>query len=737
MERINQHTAQIISRKKMAKVKQTVEFLTVDENFSINQMWKLKKVLCPKSRAEKTVVQLKNGDEIHGDGAVKEAYKQEFQDRLKPNDIDPLYEEYEQQTIRLLKLYTHWAREHRSDRDFTYEEVKRIIKTLCNKKAPGLDGIVNEILKAAGESMVRALVDVLNIIKREMLIPEQWNDVQITTLFKNSGSKKKLVNFRGIFLSSCISKLFEKLMMSRIRENLMKVSKSQTGATPGKCAADNTFILNACIDHAKYLNQSLTILFYDFKQCFDKLWLESILISLWDLGITNEWLALILSMNEKAKIVCKTPSGLTSPFTVERLVKQGSVMGSSLCGVQTGEYGNDVCGYQIGNYNVKPPVFVDDIAAITQGINNVTDAHGKAVIFSKRKKLQYGHSKCVYLPINSKKKDLDPFLQIDDHVMEKVSVAKYLGDQFNDKGNNKDLIDARAKRANGRTITITAMCEEGSLGKYLIITMLFLYRMMFVPTMLFNAEAWSHLTAQNIQRLRVEQLKYLKRVMAVPSSTPSCFLYLELGVLPVDKEIELRQIMFLHHILNLENDDPVRCVYVESRKFPYAKNWANNIHEVLAKYTILLDDDEIAELPRTQWKAMVQKKVIEEALLEQNKRCGDGSKTAKFYYDDLKCQDYITRLPPRVARMIFRVRSRTVKCKANQKSSHRGNMLCRLGCQEEETQLHVVNCRMIHGQFREQLSLEQLLQSTAEWEEDYVNKVTGRLIKAQETFEEL
>ena len=296
-------------------------------------------------------------------------------------------------------------------------------------------------------------------------------------------------------------------------------------------------------------------------------------------------------------------------------------------------------------------------------------------------------------------------------------------------------MDARAKKANGRTISITAMCEEGSLGKYLITTMLFLYRLMFIPTMLFNAEAWSHLTAENVNKLRVEQLKYLKRVMAVPSSTPSCFLYLELGVLPIDQEIELRQIMFLHHILNLEEDDPVRCVYTESRKFPYAKNWANNIHEVLDKYTILLDDNEIEELPRSQWKALAQKRVREKALLEQNEICGSGSKTAKFFYDELKCQHYITQLAPKVARMMFRVRSRTVKCKANHKSSFRGNMLCRLGCQIEETQQHVVNCREIHGRFREELSLAPVLEST-DWDEHYVNKIATRLVKAQETFED-
>ena len=55
------------------------------------------------------------------------------------------------------------ARNNSSDREFTYEEVKNIIKSLLNRKAAGLDSIFNELLKSAGRSMIMALVDVLNL----------------------------------------------------------------------------------------------------------------------------------------------------------------------------------------------------------------------------------------------------------------------------------------------------------------------------------------------------------------------------------------------------------------------------------------------------------------------------------------------------------------------------------------------------------------------------------------------
>ena len=699
MERVNQHVANKISMKKKLLVEKTVQSVENDNHkFSSNKLLKLMKVLCPKSRMHKSVIVLDNGDEVHGDCAVKEAYRGEFYNRLQPNEMDPLYENYEKLTLCLFNLYINWARAHTTDSDFTYDEVKNIIKSLSNRKVSGLDGIFNEILKAAGRSMITALVDVLNIIKKELTTPEQWNNVQITALFKNSGSRTKLVNFRGIFLSSCVSKLFEKLIKERIRPNLKRISKRQSGATSGKCTADVIFLLNACIDHAKYLNQSLTLLCYDLKQCFDKLWLESCLISLWDLGVQNEWLPLISSMNEKANIVCKTPSGVTAPFTVHNIVKQGTVLGSSLCGAQTAEYGSDVDGFQIGNVNVKPPIFVDDTTVIVQGVDKVVDAHRKAVTFSKRKRSKFGYAKCVYLPINYKKTDVEPYLTIDGHVMKRAEVSKCLGDQFNRKGNNNDLVDTRCKKAFGKTISLISTCEEAHLGKYYLHTLFLLYQVVFTKTLLFNSEGWSHLTAANINKLQTEQLRFLKRVMAVPRSTPNSFIYLELGILPVKHEIAKRQMNHLHHVMLLDHDDPVLNVYNEQRKFIYADNWATRIRKTLSNYNIFMLDEEIAAITKNQWNTLVHSKVAEKAFEDLSRECGEGSKTAQLFFENFKQQLYLVELPPFAAQQVFRVRSRMVKCKANQKDMFRDNLLCRTGCLVTEDQQHIVNCPNIHGE---------------------------------------
>ena len=72
-------------------------------------------------------------------------------------------------------------------------------------------------------------------------------------------------------------------------------------------------------------------------------------------------------------------------------------------------------------------------------------------------------------------------------------------------------------------------------------------------------------------------------VMEVPKSTSIAALFLELGILPLQYEIEKRQLVFLKRILDWENDHPIKMSYHEMLKYQAERNWANNVHELRGK----------------------------------------------------------------------------------------------------------------------------------------------------------
>ena len=151
---------------------------------------------------------------------------------------------------------------------------------------------------------------------------------------------------------------------------------------------------------------------------------------------------------------------------------------------------------------------------------------------------------------------------------------KYLGDTFNSKvENNVALRKHGVDKSVGFIIEIISLCKETNFGKHQMFSMMVMYQSVFLPRLLYNCESWSNLTHKDISNLQGAQLNFLRRVMEVPKSTPTAALFLELGILPIQYEIEKRQLVLL-------NDDPVKMIYHEMLKYQAERNWANIVHEL-------------------------------------------------------------------------------------------------------------------------------------------------------------
>ena len=185
--------------------------------------------------------------------------------------------------------------------------------------------------------------------------------------------------------------------------------------------------------------------------------------------------------------------------------------------------------------------------------------------------------KCLCLPINLSDKEATPVLVVNGKEIDICETAKYLGDIFNSKGTNSDLIDDRVKKGLACMMSSISLASEISLGVHLIKILVCLYKIMFLTVVLFNSGAWNNLTSTDINRLTTIQLKFLKRILHAPSSATNSFVFLELGIIPIEYNIHMSQLNFLHHILTLEEDDPVYLAYCQQKLFEFEKNWHNEV----------------------------------------------------------------------------------------------------------------------------------------------------------------
>lgn len=81
----------------------------------------------------------------------------------------------------------------------------------CNtKSSPGLDEISYDILTKLTSTVHEFILSVLNQMFALGVFPETWRNTLVKFIPKNSGG------FRPISLTSCISKLFERILQERL-----------------------------------------------------------------------------------------------------------------------------------------------------------------------------------------------------------------------------------------------------------------------------------------------------------------------------------------------------------------------------------------------------------------------------------------------------------------------------------------------------------------------------------------
>ena len=170
--------------------------------------------------AWKIIHELKN-ESLPSDKAEKinrtQWYKH-FKDLLKNNSIK--IENERQNQIRNELLDLEEAKQCGNlDYDITVKEVMEACKKLKNNKSSSYDMIKNEMLRSALPSIKKPITKIFNILLKSDQFPESWTEGIIVPIHKQ-GNSADPNNYRGITISSCLSKLFCHVLNDRISKFL-------------------------------------------------------------------------------------------------------------------------------------------------------------------------------------------------------------------------------------------------------------------------------------------------------------------------------------------------------------------------------------------------------------------------------------------------------------------------------------------------------------------------------------
>ena len=382
------------------------------------------------------------------------------------------------------------------------------------------------------------------------------------------------------------------------------MSDSQVGARRGKSVRNHIWVLNGviCDVLSSKKKAPVDLQIFDYKQCFDSLWLQECMNDVYKGGIQDDKFSLLYNVNTRVNVSVKTPVGKTQRGIITNAIIQGDVFGPMLCGKQVDEIGKECIDERKYTYKYKgevdiPPLsMLDDLISISECGHKTYMAHSYIKCKTSSKKLQFGSEKCKKMHIG---KSFDEYkcqplfvdkweetevedcengrLRVEDScdgedLMENKNDEKYLGDVISKDGRNIKNIQSRVNKGTGIVRKILTMLDNIQFGKYHFEAGVILRNSLLVSSMLFNSEAWYNVTKAELELIETVDLMLLRGILKAPKSTPKEMLYLELGLLPFREIIRKRRLTFLHYILHESKNSMISRVFKSQRKNRTAKD---------------------------------------------------------------------------------------------------------------------------------------------------------------------
>ena len=139
----------------------------------------------------------------------------------------------------------------RITRKWNEADLDKVIKTLKKNQSIDPNNMINEIFlpSAMGSNLKSGLITLMNEIKSEMLIPYNLQLANISSIYKNKGSKFDLQNDRGIFILPVVRKMLDKLLYQDKYSYIESaMSDSNIGARRNKNIKNHLFVVYGIIN---------------------------------------------------------------------------------------------------------------------------------------------------------------------------------------------------------------------------------------------------------------------------------------------------------------------------------------------------------------------------------------------------------------------------------------------------------------------------------------------------------
>ena len=374
------------------------------------------------------------------------------------------------------------------------------------------------------------------------------------------GNLRECTNWRGITLLPVVSKIFGRVLISRIKKGVDNIlRKEQAGFRENRSTIKQIFTLRNILEQVNEWNATLYTHFIDFEKAFDAIHRES----LWNImsiyGIPEELICLIKAMYSNFECAVVEEGETTEWFQVQSGVKQGCTMSGFLFLLSIDWVMNRTTeGRRTGiRWKITSVLedldFADDIALLSSRCVDIKDKTSRLVDEAVRVGLKINAKKSKVMRINARN---DQRIKVNDEQVDDVEEFLYLGALLDKEGGATKDIQQRLSKARQTFYRLRRIWDCNEISRK---TKVQLLKTIVRAVLMYDCEAWK-LTKTEAKKLDAFQYKCMKRILRIrwPRTISHQQIQETTGVNRTSDEIRRRRWNWIGHILRKNREE--HCV---------------------------------------------------------------------------------------------------------------------------------------------------------------------------------
>ena len=485
----------------------------------------------------------------------------------------------------------------------TAYDIEQAIKKLNRNKSPDQDNVTAEHLQRAPLELLTVITNVINEVFETGTCPDACKTGFKIPIPKKQKDPTLQTNYRGITIAALVGKVVEHLL-ANITDPLLQsqASSLQFGFTSGLSPSMATLYLTETIATAKDEKRELFVSTLDAQKAFDVVNHSLLKQKAHTAGIIgNQW-NLLDSLYSNLHETVRWNGEFSRKFEVTQGVRQGAVLSTSLYKLYIDQLlhslkSSDI-GMHIGTIYAGSPTCADDMLLISENKENLQAMLDLCFSYSKDHKYVLHPEKSSVTPLITKNPPEAPW-KLGEDPMPTTTTFTHLGLNWDANKTSPDIM-CRIQVARRTSYALMGVGVHGRNGLSPA-TSAHITKIYVLPRLLHGLEA-TVLARKQRSDLTNYHRNLLRHIQGLPTNTASEAVYLLLGELPLEAELDKRIFNLYGAVCRAEENSSLQELATRQLAVDNKSSWFQQLTQLSVQYDIDIHGPRHVPWRKRTWK---------------------------------------------------------------------------------------------------------------------------------------